>query len=181
MWTIGSSETSWSLRLNKLTSPEEQRTCPLDTPEDKWAGWFWSGGEDLDLMELFKSFGSEKWIYASNNNTTSWIATFARNWLTGIIFPGRPAGSGSTCSQRKERRRWGSNGFHSCVIRHLLKNLWQGVAERPRAESWMHRPPLTSRLSFDQNWKWKWTEMLPSIEVKTENCFKSHLVSIFLQ
>ena len=35
VWTIGSSETSWSLRLNKLTSPEEQRTCPLDTPEDK--------------------------------------------------------------------------------------------------------------------------------------------------
>jgi len=41
VWTIGSSETTWSLRLNKLTSPEEQRTCPLDTPEDKEAGWEW--------------------------------------------------------------------------------------------------------------------------------------------
>ena len=40
VWTIGSSETSWSLRLNKLTSPEEQRTCPLDTPEDKWGEYF---------------------------------------------------------------------------------------------------------------------------------------------
>jgi len=35
VWTIGSSETTWSLRLNKLTSPEDDRTCPLDLPEDK--------------------------------------------------------------------------------------------------------------------------------------------------
>lgn len=34
VWTIGSSETSWSLRLNKL-SDEEEFTCPLDTLLDK--------------------------------------------------------------------------------------------------------------------------------------------------
>ena len=34
VWTIGSTETTWSLRLNKL-SDEEEFTCPLDTPLDK--------------------------------------------------------------------------------------------------------------------------------------------------
>jgi len=40
VWTIGSSQNTWSLRLNKLSSSSGP-TCPLDTPIDKEKGWEW--------------------------------------------------------------------------------------------------------------------------------------------
>jgi len=40
VWTVGSSQNTWSLRLNKLTSSAGP-TCPLDTPIDKERGWEW--------------------------------------------------------------------------------------------------------------------------------------------
>ena len=88
MWTIGSTETTWSLRLNKLTSPEEQRTCPLDTPEDKWESWFWSGGEHFVWIKKWIPCNPLKDIIDGNRSSQLLISSlWQQERMVGTFHP----------------------------------------------------------------------------------------------